>query len=186
MRKRIQIRRKMSQQIATNLSSRHRIEKSYKEKRRIVIDSLKKNKLNPVLHFRVAEFFYAEKKYDLAYPYYRDALLLNKKSPIYLCNFACCLDMIGKYDMAIQCWRELLSWSLIRIVNNSKMNKDEALSFKNDCRLRISITYSKIPVDKYAKLYFRNYFNFRNRHLLSTTFSKYYVNTFADDLQIIV
>lgn len=140
------------------------------------------NKKKAEILFKKGTSFYNKKMYHKAYPYYRDALLLHPQNVLYICDFCCCADMIGEYDRAFVGWRKILRCSEKKIMSFTGKSIKNAKSFKNDCLLRISITYSKLMKDGLAKRYLTNYLHNINKEKLETIFTKEYLLSYKNDL----
>jgi tetratricopeptide (TPR) repeat protein len=143
---------------------------------------LVQSKSKPTVLFKIASDFYEYKEYKKAYPYYRDALLLQSDNPLYICNFACCIDMLGDHEKAITCWRQVLKLGEKKF---QSLNSKEVREFKNDCILRISISYYKLNKDSLAKRYLTKYFTSIDEHNLSSLFDREYLFEYCKDLNYV-
>lgn len=157
--------------------------KSNVENRQNLFNKLKKAPNDHALLSRIGRSYYSEKNYKRAYHFERDALLIEPKNAIYICNFACVLDMIGNYEQAIVLFREILNWSILKIQKKTNLDTLGALSFKNDCRFRISITYYKTYNDKLARRYLSLYEKIKTEKKLATIYSKKDLTEHKNDLK---
>lgn len=133
----------------------------YRKARELILKRLKKDPYNHWLLARLSTTYYEEKKYKQALKITKKAFKIAPRCPLVLWDYACDLDINGKYKMAITIWKKLLGKGASKIAHEECGEGIRwAKSLLSDCKYRIGISYFKMgdfaKAAKYLQMHIAN------------------------------